>query len=142
MKDYDKTPQEFSAAHHGQPFGVYRKSTDNVCWDVCKGLVAVVEGLRRYVMPTLLFGVVRDNSGGYSIAVYWHVRQDESWPRRLYTLGTLRAYAHTGALTELERGLTYDEMVKRVRKLYPRLKMPGKSRFYGQFGVMDKEVCA
>ena len=135
-------PQMFSAARRGQIFDVYRKGDAGTHWDVCKGMVAVVEGVRRYVTPMLLFGVVGDDDSGYSIAVYWHIREDEPWMRRIYSLGTLRNYAHIGALTEQERGLTYAEMVKRVRKEYPKLEMPSKARFYAQFGVTDVEVCA
>ena len=135
MRTYNLTPCQISAARHGLPFGADRQSSSDVRWDMVKGLVAVTTICvnQRRVVPRHLYGVVEDGSG-YSIAVYWHIRKDISWIP-WYSLTTLRRYAHTGQITELERGLSYADMVRRVRKDFPTLAIPDFATFYAQFGL-------
>ena len=136
------TPREYSAARRGLPFGQYRKGEDTVQWEVCQGLVAVSRSDLRYVVPLLLFGVVDDKEAesGYSIAVYWHINPEVPWLHRIYALRTLRNFAMKGELTELERGLKYQDVIDRVHKAYPGMPVPTIQQFYGQFGLFAEQV--
>ena len=139
MVKTNQTPREYSAARRGLPFGIYRQGNDDVRWDVVQGLLAVTRGTIHYVIPGLLFGVVEDGNG-YSIATYWHISDDEPWIRRVYALRTLRTFASKGELTELKRGLRFEDMARLVHKEYPRMQMPSPDQFYGQFGLCAEQV--
>jgi hypothetical protein len=139
MTKTNQTPREYSAARRGLPFGMYRQGSDEIRWDVVKGLIAVTRGVTHYVVPGLLFGVVEDDDG-YSIASYWHIDDNEPWTRRIYALRTLRTFATKGELTELRRGLRFEDVAKMVHREYPKLQMPSMDQFYGQFGLCADQV--
>ena len=137
--DIRLTPQAFSAARRGLPFGAYRRDKNELHWDVVSGLVAVSRGKTHRVLPDMLYGVVPDNNG-FSIATYWVADSKEPWDRKTYSVRTLRQFRSEGLLRETSRGLTYKDMVNRIRERYPEMPMPTAQAFYAQFGLNADQV--
>jgi len=138
MDNKELNPRAYSAARRSLPFRHSSRTGTTVSWETVSGLVAVCQGEMFYVMPKMLYGVVKDDNG-YSIAVYWVKTNWDSYSRP-YTLKTLRSYAIQGKIVEVKRGLKYEQMKEQVQKEFPFAAVPSKETFYGQFGLTIEDI--
>ena len=141
MTDMMMTPREYSASLRGLPFRIFKRpDIKQATWEAVGGLVAAAApGKEHYVQYCDLYCVVWDEDFGYTIASYW-VESKYDWLHRPYTMKTLRKYFHTGKLIEIERGITYEELMEHIKSRYPRITIPSKQAFFAQFGVPLAEV--
>ena len=137
-----KSPIEYSATLRHLPFGQWKRPDSTFpTWEKVNGLVAAcAPGSKHYIQYGDVYGVVREFKDGkfiYSIAQYGVEGELQEAYRRPYALKTYRIYGGQGRLKEIRRGLTYEDVMKHVKRRYKNIMIPPERTFYAQFGVFN-----
>lgn len=137
-----KSPIEYSAGLRALPFGQWKRPDSKYpSWEIIHGLVAAAApGSKHYIQYGDVYGVVREFKDGkfiYSIAQYGVEGQMQEAIQKPYALNTYRLYSGQGKLKEIRRGLTYEDVMKHVKRRYKNIMIPPERTFYAQFGVFN-----
>ena len=139
--DTTMTPREICAGKMSLPFIERRRiaGMPSVC-KVRKGLMAAVSAT-GYVEPGMVYGVEMDGNQP-QIYSYWRTAENaiqEELRRRPYTLSTVCRLVVANQITKAEP-VTYEEMERRIRTLYPTCWVPDPLLFYREYGLVYDEA--
>lgn len=134
------SPREYCASRRVSAFRKQQRAIDGQPrWKkATKGLMAVTDGTGRdYVAYGLMFGVELQEDGTPAIASYWFSNAPtEGLAARIpHTLGSCRTSIQLGNVSVLKMPITYQDMVRSVREVYPRAWVPDEATFLLEYGL-------